>query len=241
MWKVRHVLLGSLLAVAAAPLACGGKDKPADHPSLNAGLGSASGSSAAPPPSSSAMTSSSAPVASAGTSGSAAPSASALSTIVTTDPNQLAAMFAAAAAAANASMQPAGPDVIGKGDALETGLKALAKKQAPGMHPDGPEAKGTLQEGGHLAMTVTLLAGKCYAIVGYSPAGGVKDLDLHLLAPPFYNILSGEDTTDDNSPVIGKAPNSMCPVIPVGIPYKVDITAQKGAGPVAVQLYSKNK
>ena len=90
-------------------------------------------------------------------------------------------------------------------------------------------------------MLVTLAAGKCYSVVGYSPAGAVKDLDLHLLAPPFYNILSGEDTTDDNTPVIGKGPNAMCPVIPVPIPYKVDIFAQKGGGPVAVQLYSKTK
>jgi hypothetical protein len=144
-------------------------------------------------------------------------------------------MYSAAAAAATATTGPAGTD------AADTGLKALAAKQAAGMHPDGPVSKGMLQQGGHLEMLVTLVPGKCYSILGYSPVPGVKDLDLHLLAPPLYNILSGEDTTDDNTPIVAKAPNPMCPVVPVPLPYKVDIFAEKGAGPVAVQLYSKAK
>jgi hypothetical protein len=155
--------------------------------------------------------------------------------VLTTDPNQLTQMYAAANAAANVSTGPA------TGDAAEAGLKALAAKEARGMQPDGPVGKGTLQQGGHLEMMVTLVPGKCYSILGYSPVPGVKDLDLHLLAPPDYNILSGEDTTDDNTPIVAKATNPMCPVVAVPIPYKVDIFAEKGAGPIAVQLYSKAK
>jgi hypothetical protein len=107
------------------------------------------------------------------------------------------------------------------------------------MKADGTVASGSLKEGDHLAWSVTLAPGKCYAIVGYSPSGEIQDLDLHLLSPPFYSVLTGEDTTDDNAPVVGAAPNPMCPVVSVQMPYKVDITAQKGAGHAAVQLFSK--
>ena len=158
---------------------------------------------------------------------------------MTTDPNQLAQMFTAAAAAATAALQPAG--TAPAGDPVDAKLAAIAKKQAPGMQAEGPAAKGMLQEGGHLETMVTLQAGKCYAIVGYSPAGSVKDLDLHLLAPPFYTFLAGQDTTDDNTPVVGKGQSPMCPIIPLPVAYKVDIFARKGSGPVEVQLYSKTK
>ena len=108
------------------------------------------------------------------------------------------------------------------------------------MKPDGAMATGTLKEKGHLEWSLSMAPGKCYAIVGFSPTGEIKDLDLHLLSPPFFSMLAGEDTTDDNAPVIGSAPNPMCPVVAVALPYKVDIAAQKGAGHAAVQLFSKS-
>jgi hypothetical protein len=67
----------------------------------------------------------------------------------------------------------------------------------------------------------------------------VKDLDLYLLLPP--GILSGQDTTDDNAPVIGGPPQPMCPVATTPVTYKLDVVADQGAGEVAVQLYSKAK
>ena len=33
----------------------------------------------------------------------------------------------------------------------------------------------------------------------------------------------------------------MCPVVMFPLQYKLDVFAQTGSGPVAVQLYSKNK
>ncbi len=165
------------------------------------------------------------------------PTAPPLSTVLTTDPNQLQKMFSAAGAAPAAAMAPGGSI----GDPIEGDIKTLAAKQAPGMQPDGPIAKGTLQEGGHLEMMVTLAPGKCYSVIGFSPSGGVTDLDLHLLAPPLYNILSGEDTTDDNMPVIAKTPNPMCPSVAANVPYKVDIFAERGSGAVGVQLFSRAK
>jgi hypothetical protein len=164
-------------------------------------------------------------------------SATPLSTVLTTDPAMLQQMFAGAAAASPAALAPGG----GAGDPIEDGIKTTAYKMSPGMQADGPIAKGTLVEKGHSEMMVTLQVGKCYSIVGYSPPGGVGDLDLHLLSPPLYNILSGEDTTDDNMPVIAKAPSPICPTVAVPLPYKVDIFADRGAGAFGVQLFSKTK
>jgi hypothetical protein len=160
-----------------------------------------------------------------------------LSTVLTTDPAQLQQMFAAAAGASNASLAPGGS----AGDPIEGGIRTVALKFAPGMQPEGQIAKGTLQEKGHAEMMITLEVGKCYSVIGYSPQAGVADLDLHLLSPPLYNILTGEDTTDDNMPVIAKTPSPICPVVAVPLPYKVDIFADRGAGAYGVQLYSKAK
>jgi hypothetical protein len=160
-----------------------------------------------------------------------------LATVLTTDPAQLQQMFAAAAAATPAATAPGGA----AGDPIEDGIKTTAYKQAPGMQPDGSIAKGTLIEKGHAEMMIMLQVGKCYSVIGFSPEKGIADLDLHLLSPPLYNILSGEDTTDDNMPVIAKAPNPICPSVAVPLPYKVDIFADRGAGAFGVQLYSRNK
>jgi hypothetical protein len=241
--RAHAVGISSLATVAAlgaclgAWVGCGGEAKPADSPPPAGSATPSAGVTAAPVADPSAGAAS---TAAAGTTAAPAPAAagaSPLSTVLTTDPQKLAQMYAAANGAAVASSAPTG----GPPDAAEAGLKALAGKQAAGMKPDGPLAKGTLQEGGHLEMMVTLQAGKCYSILGYSPVPGVKDLDLHLLAPPLYNVLSGEDTTDDNTPIVAKFPNPICPVVAVPLPYKVDIFAEKGAGAVAVQLYSKAK
>jgi hypothetical protein len=225
--SVGIALLAITIPLAAMPVACGGKDKPATAPPV------ASASVSTPP-----AATGSAPVASA--TASAAPSASApnpLAAILTTDPNQIAAMIAAAASAVPAVIGPAVP-----GDPIEAGIKGLAAKHAPGMQPVGGVARGDLKEGGdHVSMMVNLEPGKCYAIIGFSPKDGVRDLDLRLLVPPLYNFLAGEDVTDDNAPVIGKAPNPMCPILPVTIAYKVDISSQKGAGKAGVQLFAKTK
>jgi hypothetical protein len=127
------------------------------------------------------------------------------------------------------------------GDVTDAGLKLLATRVAPGMQAEGDEMKQTLNEGQHAVMMVTLQAGKCYTVVGFSPPGGVKNLDLNMLAPPLYMTLAGQDLTHNSSPTIGAAPSPMCPVLMFPLQYKLDVFAQSGSGPVAVQLYSKNK
>jgi hypothetical protein len=242
----RRISLVALGVASAVPLACS-KDKPAETGGLGGaasfgfgGQPSASGSAwGTQPPPGSAWGTQPPPQ---GSQSAVAPAASSsgppLAPTFTTDPNQLAQLFAAAAAAGAALLQQPG---VGLGDPAEACVKAQAAKVAPGMQPEGQIAKGNLQQGGHLEFLTNLQGGRCYTIVGCSPAGGVQDLDLNLLAPPFYNVLAGQDGTSDNMPVIGKAPSPMCPIVPLALAYKVDIFAKKGAGAVAVQVYAKNK
>jgi hypothetical protein len=157
-----------------------------------------------------------------------------LGTVYTTDPNALASLLAAAAAAGSALL---GPAAAGLADPAEAGLRAAAAQYAPGMTPDGQIAKGTLSEGGHIGFVVNMDPSRCYAIVAYG--AGLADLDVSLLAPPFYAVLAGQDGMAGPAAVIGAAPRAMCPVIPVAVPYKIDLYAKRGGGQVAAQLYSK--
>jgi hypothetical protein len=167
-----------------------------------------------------------------------ASSAAPLGSIVTTDPNQLASIFAAAAAAGQAMLSPTGQI---PGDPVELGLAATAAKHAAGEQAQGQVAKANLQEGQHNSFMITMQPGTCYTIIGYSPPGQIKNVDLNLLAPPFYNVMAGQDTTDNNAPVVGSTPHPMCPVVPLPLQYKVDIAARSGSGAVGVQIYSKSK
>ena len=168
--------------------------------------------------------------------GSAAPPPGPLGSVVTTDPSQLAAIFAQAAQAGQAMLQQPGQV---PGDPVELGLAAAAATHAKGEQLQGQIAKASLQEGGHNEFMITMQPGSCYTIVGFSPPGQVKNVDLHLLAPPLYNVLAGQDTTDNNMPVVGATPNPMCPIIPMPLTYKVDISARSGSGNVGVGIYTK--
>jgi hypothetical protein len=127
------------------------------------------------------------------------------------------------------------------GDPGELGIKALAAQYAPGMQPEGQMAKDTLQQDGHKEMMVTLQGGKCYTIIGFASLGGIKNLDLRLLAPPFYNMVAGQDSEGNNTAIIGKGNSPTCPITPFPLQYKLDIHAKTGGGQIAVQVYSKTK
>jgi hypothetical protein len=170
---------------------------------------------------------------------SAAPAGSAApGPLAPTDPNSLQSILAGIQGALQGTL--VAPGTL-PADLTEAGLKAQALRVAPGMQPEGDQLKQNLTEGQHAVVMLTLTAGKCYAVVGFSPVGGVKDLDLNLLAPPLYITLAGQDMTHNNMPSIGQAPNPMCPVIAFPLQYKLDVFARSGSGQVAVQLYSKTK
>jgi hypothetical protein len=168
-----------------------------------------------------------------------APTGSAPAPLAPTDPNSLAGILQGLAGAL--SGQPSGGGGGGGGAGLGmAGVQALALRVAPGMQQEQATIDQTLQTGQDAVVIYTLQAGKCYTIVGFSPPGGVQDVDLNLLTVPF-NTLAGQDLTHNNSPTIGASPNQMCPVIPVPMQYKLDVHAQAGSGEVAVALYSKSK
>jgi len=156
-----------------------------------------------------------------------------------TDPNSLQGILQGIQNAFQGTVVPGGG--AAPGDLTDAGLKAYALRIAPGMQPEGDEMKQSLTEGQHAVMMVTLQAGKCYSVVGFSVPGAVQDLDLNLLAPPLYMTLAGQDLTHNNTPTIGASPNPMCPVLAIPLQYKLDVFARKGSGAVAVQLYSKSK
>jgi hypothetical protein len=169
----------------------------------------------------------------------AAPSGSAAPPLAPTDPNSLQGILQGIQGAMQGTVVPGGGTV--PGDLTEAGLRAYALKSAPGMQPDGDELKQTLNEGQHAVMMITMQAGKCYTVVGYSAPGAVADVDLNMLAPPLYMTLAGQDLTHNNTPTIGGGSGAMCPVIAFPLQYKLDVFARKGSGVVAVQLFSKPK
>jgi hypothetical protein len=167
-----------------------------------------------------------------------APSTAPTAPLAPTDPNSLQGILQGLQGAFSGTL--VSPGGLG-GDLTDAGLKALALRVAPGMQPEGDELKQNLAEGQHAVIMLTLQAGKCYTVIGFSGLGGVKNLDLNMLAPPLYMTLAGQDLTHNNTPTIGAAPSPMCPVIMFPLQYKLDVFAQSGSGPVAVQLYSKTK
>jgi hypothetical protein len=152
------------------------------------------------------------------------------------DPNSLQGILAGIQGALQGTLVAPGSM---PGDLAEAGLRAQALHAAPGMQPEGEELKQTLAEGQHAVIMLTMQAGKCYTILGFSAPGAVRDLDLNLLAPPFYLTLAGQDMTHNGAPTIGASPNPMCPIIALPLQYKLDVFARSGGGPVAVQMYSK--
>lgn len=209
--------LAVLLAVAAfVPAACS-KTPAVPSVTLDAGLAFGLPDGGAPGP-----TPSGAPVAS----GSAAPSASA---------------SASAAPSASASASAANLLAAGVDAALDAAIVAQATKDAPGMTAEGPAGHETLQPNGHFGMVVTLQPGKCYTIIAMSPPLQVSELDVHLFMLPL-NLESGHSPpTDKNPAVLGKGAAKTCPISPIPVPYKVDVSARKGAGRIGVAVFSKSK
>jgi hypothetical protein len=74
-----------------------------------------------------------------------------------------------------------------------------------------------------------------------SPPLQVSELDVHLFMLTL-NIESGHSPpTDKNPAVLGKGAAKTCPISPIAVPYKVDVSARKGGGRVGVAVFSKSK
>jgi len=144
----------------------------------------------------------------------------------------------ASAAPSGSAANPLGPAVDA---ALDAAIVAQAAKDAPGMTAEGSAGHETLLPNGHYGMVVTLQPGKCYTIIAMSPPLQVSELDVHLFMLPL-NIESGHSPpTDKNPAVLGRGAAKTCPISPIPVPYKIDVSARKGAGRVGVAVFSKSK
>ncbi len=161
---------------------------------------------------------------------------------------------AAAPDAAPLAVADAGPPAVDAGakppanlgealdGAIDLAIKAAAQKDAPNMAPEGAPGRATLAEGEHFAMIVTLAPNRCYTVIAFSPTGQVQQLDVKLMAPPFFNVPAGSSpASDKNLAEIGKGKGALCPILPIPVAYKVDVGSKKGAGRMGVQVFARNK
>lgn len=218
-----HVVLALLAVTGAVPaVACGSKPPP---PAVNVSVGAGSASGSAAP----------------SASGSAAPSASWSAAPTNTQPAWLPTASASGTASTPPAASSAPPAPVDPMQFVSILMKPLADKWAKDMSPEGQVVVQNLAEGGRHQFLITMQAGRCYTIIAASPPGAIKDVDITLLAPPFFTLPAGTDGMKDNTAVIGKTPQPTCPISPIPTPYKVDVFAKSGAGVVAVQVYAKNK
>jgi hypothetical protein len=131
--------------------------------------------------------------------------------------------------------------VAAAADATDAAVKTASAKLAPGMDPDGAPSKYTLVEGAPQSLMINLVGGRCYTVIAASQPGGVTDVELVLMAPPFFTLPVESDKRTDSVAVIGGGNSPQCPIAPLPVPYKLSVGAKKGAGPVTVQLFSKLK
>lgn len=137
------------------------------------------------------------------------------------------------------------PTAIGEAafdSAIDLAIMTAAPKLAPKMEREGQPGRATLTEGGHFAMMITLQPNRCYTIIANSPPGSVEQLDMKLYAPPLFNVQAGSSSAGDkNMPVIGKGATALCPILPIAVPYKIDVAATKGAGRIGVHVFGRMK
>lgn len=106
-----------------------------------------------------------------------------------------------------------------------------------GALPDPQVVRVDLAEGEHIGLVYMLQPNACYTVIAAAVPGVVKELEVKLLLPPFFTMEAGKGK---GAPaVIGRSPAPICPISPVALPYKVDVTATKGSGRVGVMLFGK--
>jgi hypothetical protein len=128
--------------------------------------------------------------------------------------------------------------------AIDIALVAASPKVAPKMNKEGATGRATLKEGEHFGMVVTLQPNTCYTFIAFSPPGQISQVDMKLMGVALA-VEAGKSSPPDKAlpglSVMGKGGTPICPVLPVPVPYKVDVVATKGAGRMGVQGFSRPK
>ena len=133
--------------------------------------------------------------------------------------------------------------------ALQTAIKGREKEEVTfGMAAEGAFACEQGAEQGKVSVPVTLQPGKCYTFLAHS-FPNITDIDMFLkpnlgpTPPPllagFANMVLGQDS--DQGPVasIGKGKGCFKNPFPIPGAAVIEVVSKQGAGPLAVQVYSK--
>lgn len=117
-----------------------------------------------------------------------------------------------------------------------------------GMKPESTFTCKMLQQGESANVPMTAQPGTCYTIVAVSNPN-VSELDVVLglapgAIPPALAAFAGKpeffrDGMNGPTAVIGPKPHCVTNFLPIPAALNIKVTATGGAGPVAVQLYSK--
>ncbi len=133
--------------------------------------------------------------------------------------------------------------------ALQTALKAREKSDlASGMKAEGAFVCMVVPEGGSATTPFMLQPGRCYTFIGQSfPNVGELDVavkpNLGTVAVPLLAAVANAPlfVDSDVGPAATVGKGSQCVKNPSPIPFSVllEAKARTGAGPIAVQIYSK--
>ena len=119
-------------------------------------------------------------------------------------------------------------------------LFAYAATEAAGMTADGPLVAGQFQQGQTLETAVTLNPNKCYTVLAVG--AGIQEVDIALVLTtpvPGMNPTLARDSGGGIQASLGGKGNCFPWRMPFAAPAKFVISATKGAGIAAGQMYVK--
>jgi hypothetical protein len=122
---------------------------------------------------------------------------------------------------------------------------AMGATEAPGAQKEGAMIAGNFQTGQTLEQSFTMQPGRCYTVVGAS--AGIQQLDIQIvgLMPipgmnPQFGSATGHPGAAGSVAVLGSKNNCIkLALSPIAVQAKVILTATKGMGMAAAQLYIK--
>lgn len=124
-------------------------------------------------------------------------------------------------------------------------LQGLANTEAAGAAKEGNPVAGNFQQGQTIEQTFTMQPGKCYTVVAASVGITQLDITASLITPipgmaAQFGSATGKPGMAGSQAVLGSKANCLkLALIPMAVQAKFTITASKGAGLAAAQLYSK--
>ena len=117
----------------------------------------------------------------------------------------------------------------------------LQMSHAQGMQKEGPILAGNFQEGQSLEQAVQLMPNKCYTILG--TGAGIQELDIQLVLltplPGQSPVLAQDNAAGGSNAIVGGGGSCFKWQLPAGANGKWIMTASKGSGVAAAQLYVK--